>query len=161
MTALRNLALATLLCLPMALSAQSNINIGGITVDPTEAVEISADNLTVEQESGTAIFSGNVVVGQGDLRISAGRVEVVYAEAAGEIAQLRASGGVTFATATEAAEADSASYDLAQESLVLSGEVLLTQGATAISADEMRVDLASGNATLSGRVRTVIQQGGE
>ena len=140
--------------------AQTNINLGGISTDPSAAVEISADNLSVDQDTGTAVFSGNVVIGQGALRLSAGSVRVVYAETTGDIAQLIASGGVTFVTDTQAAEAASADYNLTTGQLILSGNVLLSQGASALSADKMTVDLTSGTAQMSGRVRTVFQQDG-
>ena len=140
--------------------AQTNINLGGISADPSAAVEISADNLSVDQDTGTAVFSGNVVIGQGALRLSAGSVRVVYAEETGDIAQLMASGGVTFVTDTQAAEAASADYNLTTGQLILSGNVLLSQGASALSADKMTVDLTSGTAQMSGRVRTVFQQDG-
>ena len=141
-------------------AAQTNINLGGISADPSAAVEVAADNLSVAQDTGTAVFSGNVMIGQGNLRLSAGTVRVVYAQATGDIAQLIASGGVTFVTDTEAAEATDADYNLTTGKLVLSGNVLLTQGASALSADKMSIDLISGNAQMSGRVRTVFQQDG-
>jgi len=65
--------------------AQTNINLGGITADPSAAVEVAADSLSVDQDTGTAIFEGNVVIGQGALRISAGRAQVVYDGASGDI----------------------------------------------------------------------------
>lgn len=139
-------------------SAQTNINLGGVTTDPSAPVEVSADNLSVDQDTGKAIFNGNVVVGQGDLRLSAAKVEIVYGGSTGEIDSLSATGGVTFVTATEAAEANSANYDIAGGSLILTGNVLLTQGASAISADRMQVNLETGNASLSGNVRTTFQQ---
>lgn len=148
------------LLLGTAATAQTNINLGGISADPKAAVEVSADNLTVDQDTGTAIFSGNVVIGQGDLRISAGIVRVVYSDVTGDIAQLLASGGVTFVTATEAAEAAEADYNLTSGMVILTGNVLLTQGASALSAEKMTVNLATGNAQMSGRVRTVFQQNG-
>ena len=141
-------------------SAQTNIALGGLNADPSAAVEIAADNLAVDQDSGTATFNGNVVIGQGDLRLSADNVRVVYSEATGDIAQLLASGGVTFVTATEAAEASSADYNLTTGILTLTGDVLLTQGASALSAERMTVNLNTGTSQMSGRVRTVFQQGG-
>ncbi len=152
------------ICLALTLAtpalAQTNINLGGISADPTAPVEVSADSLSVDQDSGTAVFDGNVLIGQGDLRLSASLVEVIYSDATGDIARLKAAGGVTFVTATEAAEAQTADYDLTAGTLVLSGEVLLTQGASALSADEMRINLNTGNAQMTGRVTTVFQQGG-
>lgn len=152
------LSLALLAAMP-ALS-QTNIDLGGVRADPNAPVEVSADSLTVDQDSGTAVFNGNVLVGQGDLRLSAAQVEVEYDEGTGDIARLLASGGVTFVTSTEAAEAQSANYDLANGQLILSGDVLLTQGASALSAQQMVVDLNTGRAEMSGRVRTVFQQDG-
>lgn len=157
---MRNLvsSLLAFVLLASSLSAQTNINLGGISADPTAPVEIAADSLSVDQDTGKAVFDGNVLIGQGDLKLSASKVEVIYTSETGEIARLLASGGVTFVTATEAAEAASADYDLVSGSLVLTGDVLLTQGASAISADRMSVNLNSGNAELTGRVRTVFQQ---
>lgn len=157
---IKRLLLLAAMTFAAPLAAQTNVNLGGITADPTAPVEVAADNLTVDQDTGTATFTGNVKIGQGDLRLSAGTVEVVYGADTGEIARLKATGGVTFATATEAAEAQNADYDIAGGSLVLTGDVLLTQGASAISAERMSVNLTTGNAELSGRVRTIFQQGG-
>lgn len=148
---------ALLLAAPLA--AQTNIDLGGITTNPNAPVEVAADSLSVDQETGTAIFEGNVVIGQGDLRIGASRAQVVYDGATGNIASFEASGGVTFATATEAAEAQNANYDLINGKLVLTGDVILTQGPSALSADSMTIDVKTGNAQMEGRVRTVFQQG--
>ena len=140
--------------------AQTDIALGGLTADPTAPVEVTADALRVDQTTREAVFEGNVVIGQGDLRITAGRVAVSYDDATGDIARLVASGGVTFVTATEAAEATEAVYDLTSGMLTLSGDVLLTQGASALSADRMLVDLTAGTARMEGRVRTVFAQTG-
>ncbi len=139
--------------------AQTNINLGGISADSSAPVEVAADSLTVDQDTGTAVFSGSVVIGQGDLRLSASSVRVIYDEATGDITKLNASGGVTFMTATEAAEAQTAVYDLTSGTIVLTGDVLLTQGASALSANQMTVNVNTGTAQMSGRVRTVFQQG--
>lgn len=151
--------ICTALMLASPVLAQTNINLGGITTDPGAPVEVAADSLSVDQDTGTAIFDGNVVIGQGNLRIAAARAQVVYNATSGDIASFEATGGVTFANGTEAAEAQSATYDLQNGNLVLVGEVLLTQGASALSADRMTIDVATGNAQMEGRVRTVFQQG--
>lgn len=151
------LSLALLVASPAL--AQTNINLGGITTDPGAPVEVAADSLSVDQDTGTAVFEGNVVIGQGQLRIAAGRAQVVYDGTTGDIASFDASGGVTFANGTEAAEAQSATYNLQTGELILEGDVLLTQGASALAADRMVIDVNTGNARMDGRVRTVFQQG--
>lgn len=154
--------LTALVCLllPALAAAQTNISLGGISADPSAPVEITADTLAVDQDSGQATFDGNVVIGQGELRIAAGSVQVVYDSATGDISRLLATGGVTFVTATEAAEATSADYDLVGGTLTLTGDVLLTQGASALSADSMVVNLSTGAALMEGRVSTTFQQDG-
>ena len=159
MIPLRPLAVL-LACLPVLASAQTDIALGGISADPTLPVEVTADSLSVDRESGQATFEGSVVIGQGDLRVAAARVEVRYDDTTGDIARLLASGGVTFVTATEAAEAREADYDLTSGTLTMTGDVLLTQGASALSADTMTVDLATGAARMEGRVRTSFRQDG-
>jgi len=155
---LLKLIAATILIASPAI-AQTNINLGGVRADTSAPVEVTADSLNVDQDTGTAIFDGNVLIGQGALRLSAGKVEVIYNEATGDISRLNASGGVTFVTADEAAEAASAIYDLVAGTLTLTGDVLLTQGPSAISAATMTINLETGSAQMSGRVRTVLQQG--
>lgn len=159
MTILKSALFCAALCVSAPAFAQTNINLGAVNADPSAPVEITADNLSIDQTSGTAIFQGNVVLGQGDLRLSASRVQVIYNDASGDISSLSASGGVTFVTGTEAAEASTAEYDLDAGTLVMSGDVLLTQGASAISADTMRVNLSTGAAQMEGRVRTIFNQG--
>ena len=156
---IRFLAIVLTLC-ATPLLAQTNIDLGGIRADPNAPVEVTADNLKVDQDTGSAVFSGNVKIGQGDLRLAAPEVRVTYAETSGDITRLQASGGVTFATATEAAEADTADYNLADGMLTLDGAVLLTQGQSALSSDSMTVNLNDGTAQMSGRVKTVFQQDG-
>lgn len=159
---IRRLAICTAVigALASPLAAQTNVDLGGLTVDTSAPIEVTADSLSIDQDTGRAIFDGNVVIGQGALRVTAGRVEVVYGTDTSEIAQLIASGGVTFVTESEAAEAQTASYDITTGMLTLEGEVLLTQGASAISAGRMLINVSTGTATMDGRVRTVLQQGG-
>ncbi|SFS19598.1 LptA/OstA family protein [Yoonia litorea] len=139
--------------------AQTNVDLGGLTVDNTAPIEVTADTLSIDQDTGIARFEGSVVIGQGDLRITAGSVEVVYGADTSEIAQLVAADGVTFVTATEAAEAQEAVYDIETGLLTLTGDVLLTQGPSAIAAGRMVINVTTGSATMDGRVRTVLQQG--
>jgi len=146
---------------PAALAAQgTSLAIGSGAFSSGLPVEVSADALSVDQGSGAATFDGNVLVVQGDVRMSAGQVVVVYATdesgSANGIARLVASGGVTFVTPTDAVEAQTAEYSIADGIVTLAGDVLLTQGPTAISGERLVVDLNSGSGRMEGRVRTII-----
>lgn len=163
-------ALALTLCLFVAASAvyaqAANIAFGTGAFDTSLPVEVTADELTVDQSSGKATFAGNVLIVQGEVRMSAGNVTIEYArsgDAPNGIKRLLASGGVTFVTASDAAEARDAVYSVADGTVTLSGDVLLTQGQNAIAGDRLVVNLTSGNGRMEGRVRTVFSpsQGGD
>ena len=87
----------------------TGVTLGGFGYDSALPVEITADSLDVNQSDGSATFQGNVVIGQGEMRLSAGKVVVIYGEGADgrtEIKRLIADGGVTFVSPAEAAEAE-------------------------------------------------------
>ncbi len=141
----------------VALAQTANIAVGTGAFDATLPVEITADELSVDQATGKAVFDGNVLVVQGEVRMSAGQVTIEYAEegSANAISRLLATGGVTFVTTSDAAEAQDAVYSVAQGTVTLTGNVLLTQGQNAMAGDRLVVDLSSGNGQMQGRVRTV------
>ena len=119
---------------PLAASAQdAAISFGGLKQDTTLPVEVKADSLAVNQADGSATFTGNVLVGQGEMRLSASKVRVEYGPGGKSIEKLHATGGVTLASAKDAAEAREAVYTIGSGSVVMTGDVLLTQGASAIS----------------------------
>ena len=151
--------LLVLLWLPVAAVAQgASIALGTGAFDAGLPVEVTADEFIVDQSSGQAQFKGNVLVVQGDVRMSAGIVTIEYTQedgAANSISRLLASGGVTFVTTTDAAEAKDAVYSVAEGTVTMSGDVILTQGQNAIAGDRLVVNLSSGNGRMEGRVRTV------
>lgn len=146
--------------LPVLASAQqgAQVQFGGMQQDTSAPVEVTADSLSINQSDGTALYTGNVVIVQGEMRLAAPRVLVVYSESAGRIDRMEATGGVVMVSGKEAAEASRADYDIEGGSVVMSGNVLLTQGPNALTAERMVVNLESGAAQMSGRVRTVMQQ---
>ena len=137
----------------------TSVAFGTIRQDVSLPVEATADSLSVDQETGNAIFEGNVVVGQGEMRLSAARVKIVYRNEGQGIEQLEASGGVTIVSGPDAAEAERADYNIDDGTIVMTGNVLLAQGASAISADRMTIRLSDGTAQMSGRVKTILQTG--
>jgi lipopolysaccharide export system protein LptA len=152
------LAICGLLLLPVPGLAQgTSVAFGGIRQDTSQPVEVSADTLSVDQDTGTAIFTGNVIIGQGEMRLAANRVLVVYSEDQSRIQRLEATGGVTLVSGQDAAEAARADYDIDSGLVVMSGDVLLTQGGNALTSEQMTVNLKTGSAQMQGRVRTVLQ----
>ena len=154
---------ALIACFASFATAQTaNISLGTSGFDSTAPVEVTADELSVDQANGQAVFNGNVLVVQGDVRMSAGQVTIEYAAEGAEngISRLIASNGVTFVTPADAAEAREAVYSVANATVTLNGDVLLTQGQNAIGGDRLTVDLTSGVGQIEGRVRTIFNAGG-
>ena len=141
--------------LPVVAFAQSaGIALGTGSFDSNAPVDVTSDSLSLDQDSGQAVFEGNVLVVQGGLRMSAAKISVTYGDDG--VTALTATGGVTLVTPTEAAEAQEATYTVADASAVLSGDVLLTQGNATISGDRLFIDLQSGTGRMEGNVRTVL-----
>lgn len=142
-----------------AMAQNTQVAFGSAQQDSSLPVEVTADSLSINQADGTAIFSDNVLIVQGEIRLSAARVMVVYKEETQGIARLEATGGVTLVSGTDAAEAQRADYNIDDGTIVMSGDVLLTQGRSAITSDRMSLRLDDGTAEMSGRVKTILQTG--
>jgi lipopolysaccharide export system protein LptA len=146
-----------------ALAQGADIALGTQSFDRTQPVEVTADELSVDQSNGQAVFDGNVLVVQGEVRLSAGKVTVEYSTdgaAPSGVSRLVASDGVTFVTPAEAIEAQEATYSVADGTVRLSGDVILTQGQNAIAGESLTLDLNAGSGRMEGRVRTVFTPGG-
>ncbi len=152
--------LAVLAGTPVAMAQQAQVAFGGLKQDTTLPVEVQADSLAVNQADGSATFTGNVLVSQGEMRMTAGTVRVEYGAEAGAIARLHASGGVMLVAAKDAAEAQEATYTIDAGQIVMQGDVLLTQGKSAISGQKLLLDLKAGTGVMEGRVKTVFTPGG-
>ena len=140
--------------------AQSSVAFGGLKADPTLPVEVTSERFSVDTAHGSAVFDGNVVVGQGEMRLAAAEVRVVYATDKKTIKTLVASGGVTLTNAAESAEAKDAVYTIDTGVVVMTGDVLLTQGASTMAADKLTINLTSGTGVLEGSVKTTFAPGG-
>lgn len=160
---LRLACLLTALLAPAAAHAQGAVvPFGGFTHDSTLPVEITSDALELDQAAGTAIFTGEVRVGQGELRMGAERMEVFYGEDAdgtGAVQRIVATGSVTLTNGIEAAESDLATYEVASGMVEMEGSVLLTQGRNALSSDRLFIDLNAGTGRMEGRVQTIFVPG--
>lgn len=151
--------LALSIALPVSAFAQgANVAFGGLSHDTSLPVEVTADQLDVSQADGTAVFTGNVLVGQGEMRLSAAKLRVEYGEGS-QIEKLVATGGVTLVNGAEAAESRDAVYTISTGIVVMSGDVILTQGRSALSGAKLTVNLNAGTGVMTGRVKTILQTG--
>ena len=135
--------------------AQSTVlSLSGETHDRTLPVDIQADALSVNQDAQIAVFTGNAVVKQGGLVLSADEISVNYSEDGSEIETVNAKGNVAFSNSTETAESEAAQYQVASGDLTMSGNVVLVQGPSRISGNQLDMNIVTNIAQMSGNVRT-------
>ncbi|MBK4218031.1 lipopolysaccharide transport periplasmic protein LptA [Paracoccus caeni] len=152
--------LLTALILAAAPAGAQQVAFGGMSADASAPVEVAADNLAVNQADGSAVFTGNVVIGQGQMRLAADSVTVEYADSGqSRIRSLHAKGKVTLVSGEDAAEAAEAIYEVESGNVTLTGDVVLTQGQNVLTGNRMTVSLTDGTAQVEGRVRTILQPG--
>ncbi|MEM1363202.1 MAG: lipopolysaccharide transport periplasmic protein LptA [Pseudomonadota bacterium] len=149
-----------------ALSQGTGIQLQSVEENQQEPVEVTSDLLTVDQLKGTALFTGDVIVIQGEIRLNAPEMLVQYiilpdGTVGSEVDTITASGGVIMVTPTEEAASEEAVYTPAREEVVMTGDVLLTQGPNTLNGARLVFDVETGQGQMEGRVRTVLQPGSD
>jgi lipopolysaccharide export system protein LptA len=119
--------------------------------DTDAPVDVAADRIEVQDRADRAIFSGNVEVRQGNLRLTTARLTVAYASQQGiQIERLEASGGVLLRSPSETARSRFAIYDLDQRLVTMIGGVTLSRGPSHVQGGRLVLDLDSGRAVMDG-----------
>lgn len=139
----------------------ASVSLGEPITDPDAPIEVTSDSLSVDRQTGNAIFLGNVFVVQGEMTLTAERVEVLYAEendAEDPLREVIATGDVVLVNGPDTAESDVANFYPPTDKVIMTGNVLLTQGRSIISGDRFNWDMTTGQGTMDGRVRTVLQE---
>ena len=152
---LRSFALIAAFAAGPVLAQGTGISLSPIEIDGSQPIEVTADNLTVEQDSNSAVFEGNARVVQGDLILAANKILVRYNAEQTGIERVEATSNVMFTNGTEIAEAQNGVYTIGSSSVKMSGDVVLVQGINAIFGDTLNLDLKTNRGTMSGNVKTV------
>lgn len=123
-------------------------------------LEIRSKELNIEQNTGRATFSGNVIATQGNLILTALTLVVEYAlknsRMTSEMEKLTANKDVTIVSETQSAVANKMVYDVMSEKIIMTGDVILKEGLSATSGDKLTINLNTGSRRMEGNVRTLI-----
>ena len=87
-----------------AAAQETQVAFGATQADPSLPVEVTSEKLNVNQEDGSAEFLGNVIVIQGEMRLTAERVLVIYNEERSGIERMEATEDVVLVSPPDAAE---------------------------------------------------------
>ena len=116
-----------------------------------QPVNYAADRIELQDRQNRVVLSGNVVISQGDLRLTAGRTNVAYTDnGALRIQRIDATGGVVVTRGNERASGSAGVYDFNRRVIVLSGGVALRRGSDTLNGGRLVIDLKSGLSSVDG-----------
>ena len=140
--------------------------VDGFRRNRNEPVKIEASVLEVRDRDQVAVFTGNVIVRQGDTELRCRELAVHYeggalARATADaqtvapqrIRRLVASGGVIVLSKDQRATGGLGVFDMRANTVTLSGDVVLTQGPNVMRGDRLVVDLNSGLSRLDAEAK--------
>lgn len=136
---------------PIAAKAQIDL---GASHDTSQPIEITADNLEVEQERQIATFTGNVDAVQGELVLKADKLVVHYRQEGkteNNVSRIVAEGNVFLASPDSTAQGDRGVYDVDKDTMVLTGNVVLTRDDNVLRGDFLTINLATGKSRMESR----------
>ena len=136
------LLLAALLCLPGVASA--------LATDREKDIEIEADSAEIDDVKKVTIYTGDVIITQGTLRITGSKVSIYYDSnsdfvnlvSVGKPARFRQlpDGKKKLDSNYQRAHADRMEYIKAKDLIVLLGNAVYGQGGTKITADRIEYE---------------------
>ncbi len=118
-------------------------------------VEATADDLQVNTEENSAVFSGNAKVVQGVLDLQADQITVLFEEGVQNIKLVKAVGKVRFTNGTETAEAQNAQFDVISQIITFTGNVILRQTQTVLTGNKLTYNITTSRSKMSGDVKTI------
>jgi lipopolysaccharide export system protein LptA len=168
--------LATAFCAAQA-AAQKNQGppnaLQGFSQNRDQPVKIQAASLEVREKDKIATFSGDVQVFQGDTEMRCKLLNVFYDEEPGgramkaaepgpsgqrQIRRIEAKGGVVVVQKDQHATGDTAVFNMRENTVMLTGNVVVMRGQDVLRGQRLVVDLTSGVSRMDqGRVEGLFQ----
>ncbi|RLB68473.1 MAG: lipopolysaccharide transport periplasmic protein LptA [Deltaproteobacteria bacterium] len=128
-------------------------------------VEVSSDQLEVNDQAQTLVFSGNAVATQDDITIHGDRLTVKYTGEERDIEQIIVEGSVRIIQGTRIATGEKAILYQAEERIVLTGSPRVSDGDDFVQGQEITIFLNDRRSVVTGgaggRVKAVFTPKGE
>jgi lipopolysaccharide export system protein LptA len=116
--------------------------------NPNAPIDLSADAMAADQNTGMVVYTGNVIVHQGEVKL---RADKMRAKLVGDNpSHLYADGRVVVDAPSGIATGDVGVYDVAPRLVTLTGNVVLTKDKNVLRGHKLVVNLVTGQATLDG-----------
>jgi len=117
--------------------------------DNNAPINIAADNFQADLNAKSGLYSGNVVVVQGDTKLRANQVHVLTVN--GKADKITASGNVVVDSPTSGiATGENGVYSVGPRVVVMTGNVVLKKGKDVMRGAQLTVNMVTGQAVLGG-----------
>lgn len=130
-----------------AASAQQTTFTKGM-LNPDSPIDVSADNFVADANAKTGVYTGNVVIHQGEMKMRANAVRAQFVD--NKPNKILAQGRVVIDAPSGVATGDNGVYDVNPRIITLSGNVVLTKDKNVMRGQQLVVNLITGLATLDG-----------
>lgn len=152
----------------LVIAAIAALVVGGSAGAQTTGSEpylVGADNWHADGVNHIQYYDGRVEVTQGDKRLRADHVKITHLQGAGggnsndssgwgEIATIEATGNVYYVTPNEQMKGESAVYTKADDTMVITGDVVLQQGQNVMTGDRLTTIVSTGTSTFDSQANT-------
>lgn len=114
-------------------------------------VNYAANRIELQDRQDRVVLTGNVVIDQANLRMTAGRTIVDYSDSGSlSIQRISATGGVTVTRGDESARGSVAVYDFNRRVITMTGDVRLRRGSDTLNGGRLTIDLRTGLSSIDG-----------
>jgi lipopolysaccharide export system protein LptA len=140
----------------MAASAAETSPTKGM-LNPDAPIDVTADAFTADANAKTGVYTGNVVIHQGEVRMRANTVRAHIVENKPD--RIYAAGHVVVDAPSGVATGDNGIYEVNPRLITLTGNVVLTKDKNVMRGQQLVVNLITGQAVLDGGQGTEPGQG--
>jgi len=116
--------------------------------NPNAPIDVSADNFVADSNSKTGVYTGNVIVHQGEMRMRSNTLRAHFIDNKPD--KILVQGHVVIDAPSGIATGDNGVYDVSPRLITLTGNVVLTRDKNVMRGQQLVVNLITGQATLDG-----------
>ena len=140
---------AWLVAVPMAQSAPvpAGQRDRALSLDSDQPIAVNADSFLADLNGETGIYTGNVIVIQGRVRLHADEVKVTAP--GGRASRMEAQGHVIVDSPSGQAVGDAGIYEVGEQVLRLNGHVVLTKEANVMRGNALEISMVTGLARVT------------
>ena len=114
-------------------------------------VDFAADRIELQDRQNRVVLSGDVVIRQAGLTLTAANTIINYTDAGTlQIQRITATGGVNVTRGNEAVRGNVAVYDFNRRIITVSGAVGIDRGSDRLRGGNLVIDLRSGRSAIEG-----------